>query len=598
MLAARVDALSVHEPVLVNLLGHSAGTLIFGIFLVLLWRSGAHGRAASLTRLAAAMAFTWNAGSLVLLAWAGAPRGVAEPLTVLTASALSLLPALLLDISLEGRSRSVAWAGYALSAASAVLHASEFWVADPLIHRKTLLLTAAGFAGLTVVGALAALRNRRGAVAAMALIVFSLSFAHFHEQGAHAAWPLELAMHHAGIPLSLFILSQDYRFVLLDAFLRFLTSVFLAGLFTFGAWKVGLAAGWLPGAEAWEPRVLALMLVAACALLAAYALASSAAQRLLTRAVFRRQPSDALLRSIRQSAVEDEPSFLDWGGGLIAQHFHADRFAVRAADTSGQPPAGEGASAVIRGNLVFELGRRVGGRRYLSEDLTELNRLAAALGERLERFHDNEMKRLVSQAELRALQSQIHPHFLFNALNTLYGIIPKESRGARQTVLNLADIFRYFLRTDRTLIPLEEEMRIVEAYLEIEALRLGPKLETRIDVGDDARGWMIPVLTVEPLVENAVKHGVAALEHGGRVEITARVEGGSLRVAVSDTGKGFPASPAGGGVGLENVNRRLRLHYGDEGRLDITNDGGGTRVEIVVPRAEQNGSDHARSDRG
>lgn len=598
MLAGRVDALSVHEPVLVNLLGHSAGTLVFAIFLVLLWRGGAQARDARLTRLAAWLALAWNAGSLVLLAWTGAPRAVAEPLTVITASALSLLPALLLDISLESRSRGVAWAGYALSAVSALLHASEFWVADPLIHRKTLLLTAAGFAGLTVIGAIVALRNRRGAVAAMALIVFSLTFAHFDHQGAHAAWPLELTLHHAGIPLSLFILLQDYRFVLLDAFLRFLANIFLAGLFTFGAWKVGMAAGWLPGAESWEPSALALALVGACALLAGYALARGAAQRLLTRAVFRREPSDELFKSIRQAGVEDEPSFLDWGAERIARHFRSEYGRVRDAGLAVVPLAAEGAASAVRGNLVLELGRRAGGRRYLSEDLAELGRLASALGERLERYHDSEMKRLVSHAELRALQSQIHPHFLFNALNTLYGIIPKEARGARETVLNLADIFRYFLRTDRTLIPLEEEMRIVEAYLQIEALRLGPKLTTSIDVSGDALLWMIPVLTIEPLVENAVKHGVAGLEQGGRVEIVARVEDGCLRVAVSDTGKGFTTGSAGGGVGLDNVSRRLRLHYGDEARIEIDSSTGGACVRILVPRQSQNGSDHARPDRG
>jgi len=120
------------------------------------------------------------------------------------------------------------------------------------------------------------------------------------------------------------------------------------------------------------------------------------------------------------------------------------------------------------------LGRRSGGRRYLSEDLQALARASAVVAEQLEQHRESEMRRLVAQAELRALQSQIHPHFLFNALNTLYGIIPKEAKGARDTVLNLADIFRYFLETKKTLLPLQDELHIVRAYLEIERLRLGP----------------------------------------------------------------------------------------------------------------------------
>ena len=137
------------------------------------------------------------------------------------------------------------------------------------------------------------------------------------------------------------------------------------------------------------------------------------------------------------------------------------------------------------------------------------------IGEQLEQYRDLETRRLVAQAELRALQSQIHPHFLFNALNALYGIIPREARGARETVLNLADIFRYFLETKKTLVPLEEEMHIVKAYLDVERLRLGDKLRLEIDVTPEAQAVPIPILSIQPLVENAVKHGIAPLAGGG-----------------------------------------------------------------------------------
>ena len=169
------------------------------------------------------------------------------------------------------------------------------------------------------------------------------------------------------------------------------------------------------------------------------------------------------------------------------------------------------------------LGRRTGGRRYLSEDLQALGRAAAVIGEQLEQYRDLETRRLVAQAELRALQSQIHPHFLFNALNTLYGIIPREARGARETVLNLADIFRYFLETKKTLVPLEEEMHIVKAYLDVERLRLGDKLRLEIEVTPEAQSVPIPILSIQPLVENAVKHGIAPLAGGGLIQISASI---------------------------------------------------------------------------
>src|SRR6202035_2997713 len=127
-----------------------------------------------------------------------------------------------------------------------------------------------------------------------------------------------------------------------------------------------------------------------------------------------------------------------------------------------------------------------GGRRYLSEDLQALSRLTAAIVEQVERFRNSEMQRLVSQAELRALQSQINPHFLFNALNTLYGTIPREEVGARRMVINLAEIFRYFLQSDRTFVPLSQEMQIVRAYLEVEQLRLGDRLRVEFQVDEAA----------------------------------------------------------------------------------------------------------------
>ena len=111
-----------------------------------------------------------------------------------------------------------------------------------------------------------------------------------------------------------------------------------------------------------------------------------------------------------------------------------------------------------------------------------MRRLGSVIVESVERFRSEELKRLATQAELRALQAQINPHFLFNAFNTLYGTIDRGSFEARRLVLNLTDIFRYFLQGDRSFIPLSEELRIIKAYLEIEALRLGDRLETELDV--------------------------------------------------------------------------------------------------------------------
>ena len=245
------------------------------------------------------------------------------------------------------------------------------------------------------------------------------------------------------------------------------------------------------------------------------------------------------------------------------------------------------------------LGERQGGRPYLSEDLDVLSRLAATASEQVERIRAAETSRLVTGAELRALQAQIHPHFLFNAFNTLYGIIPKEATAARNTVLNLADIFRYFLRGGQNFVSffvsLEEEMRIVEAYLAIESQRLGDKLRVEVNMDPTLMGETIPILSLEPLVENAVKHGIASRPQGGRVQIAVQriaaqngSEGG-MRVSVSDSGNGFANKGGnstlteGAGVGLENVSRRLQLCYGAGAEVKVESSQTGSCVSFVAP---------------
>jgi LytS/YehU family sensor histidine kinase len=242
------------------------------------------------------------------------------------------------------------------------------------------------------------------------------------------------------------------------------------------------------------------------------------------------------------------------------------------------------------------LGPRRGGRRYLSEDLATLARLSAQVLEHIEHFRTAEMRRLVAQAELRALESQIHPHFLFNALNTLYGTIPREAAAARRVVLSLADILRYCLQPDRTFIRLGEELAIIRSYLEIEKLRLGDRLRVELDIAPGSEDILIPLLTLEPLVENAIKHGISHLAEGGLVRVEAALAGDLLQIRVSDTGRGFqpatgkaPVGEGGAGVGLANVEKRLQLCYGQDAAFTIRSSGGGTCVEFSVPIHQQAG---------
>jgi LytS/YehU family sensor histidine kinase len=206
----------------------------------------------------------------------------------------------------------------------------------------------------------------------------------------------------------------------------------------------------------------------------------------------------------------------------------------------------------------------------------------------VESLRRQEMSRLVSQAELRALQSQINPHFLFNALNTLLGTIPREAREARRIVLNLANIFRYFLQSEKTFVPLAQEMQIVQAYLEVEQLRLGGRLNVEIQIEEAALEVPIPVLSIQPLVENAIKHGVAPRTEPGYVRIEGELRGDELHLLVENSSGGAAAETSGTGVGLQNVKRRLEICYGPKAVLRLIPNPQNTMATLSIPRARMN----------
>jgi two-component system, LytTR family, sensor kinase len=579
----------LRDPVLINTVGHSAGLLLFGLILILLvrdWR--AHGvRQTKLSLAAAALALTWNAGSLIALA-SHAPAMV----VIFSFSALSLLPAVLLHVALQGKRPTIVVAGYIVSACAVVLHFDN-------LQQSAVVLIAAGFGLLTVV---AFFLERREWISLGCLLLFTSSFLHFGYQHVSSPWAAEITWHHVGIPVVLIVLLQDYRFLLLDAFVRFLVNFGLAATYIATLLLLNRKFFWWDtiGSSMFS---IGITLVGLCLSLILFAYLRNALQVWVGRVVFRRQKLEDCVEAIVNVALtaRSEEELLSRAAAEVARHLRADQFAVPTESKSGtaqeQPSVlfgGEpssGAQIPLRfssGDVRFLVtGARQGGRRYLSEDLEDMRRLGTAIVEQVERFRAEELRRLASEAELRALQAQINPHFLFNALNTLYGTIDRTSHEARRMVLNLADIFRYFLQGERVTIQLSEELRIVEAYLEIEKLRLGERLETELIVSESARAAMIPILSIQPLVENAVKHGIAAKAGRGRVSVTVSTTASGLCVSVEDTGVGFEESSRhpheGAGVGLENVRRRLALYYGPAADLAIRSTGAGTTVTFLIP---------------
>jgi two-component system LytT family sensor kinase len=197
----------------------------------------------------------------------------------------------------------------------------------------------------------------------------------------------------------------------------------------------------------------------------------------------------------------------------------------------------------------------------------------------------------LANATTTALQAQIEPHFVFNALNTIAAFIRTDPGHARKLVLAFADHLRWQLGRPGELVTLEEELRHVRSYLELEQARFGSQLEVTVDAAPDALLVRLPPLLVQPLVENAVKHGKT--DRPLHLLVRARVRRGRLRVTVRDDGRGIareaiervlePGFGEGTGLGLANVHRRLTVHYGEGVRLRSFPFG--TVVRLEVPAA-------------
>ena len=188
-----------------------------------------------------------------------------------------------------------------------------------------------------------------------------------------------------------------------------------------------------------------------------------------------------------------------------------------------------------------------------------------------------------SDAQLAALQAQVNPHFLFNALNTIAALVRTDPRAAERTTENLALILRRTLdRTRRTDCTVDDEIDYLRAWLAVERERYGDRLRVDFDLDPAAGDLRIPTMTLQPLVENSLKHGIAGKLEGGRVSVCVRRAGDRLRLEVEDDGAGFPRDP-GPGTGLANLRRRLETLYGPAAELRVESPASGARVVVELP---------------
>jgi len=283
--------------------------------------------------------------------------------------------------------------------------------------------------------------------------------------------------------------------------------------------------------------------------------------------------------------------------------------------------------------IVAQTGER--RRKLLSDELRFLSLLADRMGRKIQSLgFEREMRRrelrearlrqLLAEANLKALRAQLNPHFLFNTLNTILDLIASQPDKAEAMTERLAEVFRHVVtRTEREMISVGEEIEFLSKYLEIERVRFGDRLLVRLDVDPLVVGEPIPPLILQPLVENALKHGLSRKLGAGTVRIAAATSGNEIHLAVEDDGVGWrcddtcreqadstgspagvdrqspgPASP-GLELGMRNVRERLAAVYGDGARMSVSSSPGlGASVRITIPKRGVEDSANRRRNLG
>ena len=197
-----------------------------------------------------------------------------------------------------------------------------------------------------------------------------------------------------------------------------------------------------------------------------------------------------------------------------------------------------------------------------------------------------ELQVFAREAELKALRAQIDPHFLFNSLNSISALTAQDALGARQMCLLLADFLRRSLQLgSKEKISFDDELKLAESFLDIEKVRFGDRLAVERQVDPACRGCLVPPLLIQPLIENAVTHGIAPMIDGGTLRIEAQHRGSSLEIVLENPFDEDSGRQPGAGVGLKNVRARMKNMFGDEGRVDVEQTANRFRVVLRMPCA-------------
>jgi signal transduction histidine kinase len=474
------------------------------------------------------------------------------------------------------------------------------WFTSPIHFRAaakiTLTMMLAFFVVLTIQGLLLVrdgvsspfIRVRRAGLVAsgVSAAVFVLHLSGAIDSSAGFARYLGLASMMTTVPFSIYLAYRCYQFPFMDAYIREAVTgiLMLTGFIVSFALSSALPSGL---------QVLWLVAVALALAFVKDPLSHEVEQRLLGYPESIEQQEERLGRALRD--LTELKSFRTQAERILSPELEAEWVSI------GREPHTDTVNRFeIKGSVPawLMLGPRIGKRRYMSRQLRLARSAALLLAAQEEwlRSQNTEKRRLVEQhqlreltakAEMRALQAQINPHFLFNTLNVLANLIQDNPERAERVTEQLAEVFRYALECTRCeWVSLEEEARFLQAYLDIETARFGERLRPHWSLDPAAVKTKIAPMLLQPLVENAVRHGIAPALKGGDVWIDLKLKDGRLVLQVEDSGVGIDprSSKPGFGLGLSNVRARLMRCYHGEAELKVeARELGGTRATLFLP---------------
>ena len=619
---------ALNSASLINLLGFTVGVALYALLLVMVVRHRKTKAKFSFDFLLLATAILgllWNMGELSVFIWKdfGAIQ-VSPILLAISYSALGFLPSVVVHSAWKNsdnensKARWLTFLAYGLSIFAGLLHFQSAIFSNVAPSSLALQILTFGspslLAGLLIFSFRQTLEKK--AVWITALLVFAVSALHLNSHKEETSWLVELIAHQSSLPLALAILLQDYRFAFADLFLKRALSLLLLTLTAFGLY-VFAAAPFLALHEAHDKNdvpAISILLTFWIATALIYPSLHRFAVWLVDKIILRRSDYKKLhteiaqavektddIKSVLNKVCEKLATALTVKDAAWSEIFQSEtnlptvEFTSRFAEIF--VPTTESPFYKIR------LKDFIGGRRLLSDEIEMLETVALVAARRIDNLrvtnerHQQEMQaqefsKLAAEAQLRTLRAQINPHFLFNALTTIGYLIQTAPEKAFATLMKLTSLLRRVLKSSGEFSTLGEEIELIKSYLEIERARFEERLNVKINVPKDLEKLRVPSLILQPLVENAVKHGISKLKRGGEVKILAKLENEKnlvfLKLSVTDSGVGASEieflQMRKNGLGLNNIEQRLRSYYGKSADLTIKSQvGKGTTAEIILP---------------